>query len=73
MCPNCHALTDTWRGRNKKQRSTNKISDEEMLKVLIDNKFNFRQSLLQLGLAAKGGNYNRCHKLKREYDEVNKS
>jgi len=73
LCPNCHALTDTWRGRNKKRSNSSKISDEEMLSILIENKFNFRQSLLQVGLAAKGGNYKRCHKLKREYDEINNS
>ena len=26
-----------------------------------------RQALIELGLAAKGGNYKRCHKLKREF------
>jgi hypothetical protein len=26
-----------------------------------------RQSLLDVGLSQKGGNYKRCHKLKKEY------
>ena len=30
-----------------------------------------RQSLLEVGLVAKGGNYKRCHRLKKEYDELN--
>ncbi len=35
------------------------------------NKKNQRlKALLSVNLAAKGGNYNRCHKLKREYDSV---
>lgn len=69
LCPNCHSLTETWRGRNKKQRKM-KVSDETLLESLLTNNWNFRQSLISVGLAAKGGNYNRCHKLKKEYDFV---
>jgi hypothetical protein len=69
LCPNCHSLTSTWRGRNKQTRK-NKVTDEALLKALIENKFNMRQSLIQVGLVAKGGNYGRCHRLKKEYDEL---
>lgn len=69
LCPNCHALTPTWRGRNKSKRL--KVSDEVLLSELISTNFNMRQALLKCGLAAKGGNYNRCHKLKREFEEYN--
>lgn len=69
LCPNCHALTPTWRGRNKCDNKC-KIGDEELLKSLIENNFNMRQALIKVGLAAKGGNYNRCHKLKKEYEEI---
>jgi len=68
LCPNCHATTDTWRGRNKKS-VRKKISDLTLLEALLVNDWNVRQSLLQLGFAAKGGNYKRCYKLKREYFE----
>lgn len=67
LCPNCHALTDTWRGRNKTKQMIHKISDEKLFEILLINNWNMRQSLIQVGLAAKGGNYNRCHRLKREY------
>jgi uncharacterized Zn ribbon protein len=67
ICPNCHSQTSTWRGRNKKDKK-NKISDEELFNSLLKNEWNMRQSLLEVGLAAKGGNYNRCHKLKNEYN-----
>ncbi len=70
LCPNCHSLTPTWRGRNKFSNK-NKISDELLLISLINHNFNMRQALLEVGLAAKGGNYNRCHKLKKEYDDLN--
>lgn len=29
-----------------------------------------RQSLIEFNLAAKGGNYKRCHRLKKEYEEL---
>jgi len=68
LCPNCHSLTPTWRGRNKKNSmNRGRVSDEELLIALLENDFNMRQSLISVGLAAKGGNYNRCHRLKKEY------
>ncbi len=68
LCPNCHSLTPTWRGRNKSKRIT-KISDEDMLIVLIKNNWNMRLSLIEMQLAPKGGNYKRCHKLKNQFYE----
>jgi hypothetical protein len=69
LCPNCHSLTDTWRGRNKRIKS-DRISDEALFNALVENNWNMRQALLQLGLAPKGGNYKRCHKLKNIYDNM---
>jgi 5-methylcytosine-specific restriction endonuclease McrA len=69
LCPNCHSLTPTWRGRNKKTNVL-KIDDEKLLKTLIEYNFNMRQTLLSLGFAAKGGNYKRCHRLKIMYEDV---
>lgn len=66
ICPNCHSLTETWRGRNKKDQRY-RVSDEKLLESLLINNWNMRQSLLDVNLSAKGGNYNRCHKLKKEY------
>lgn len=71
LCPNCHSLTKTWRGRNKKYNTKYKVSDEDLLNSLLLSDWNFRQALLLVDLAPKGGNYNRCHKLKREYDNLN--
>jgi len=67
LCPNCHSLTKTWRGRNRvnnKYNKQGKISDKKLLKALVDNNFNMSQALIQVGLSPRGGNYNRCHKLK---------
>ena len=67
LCPNCHSLTDTWRGRNKTNKR-HKISDEKLLESLLVNEWNMRQALLNVGLVAKGGNYKRCHRLKKEFN-----
>jgi 5-methylcytosine-specific restriction endonuclease McrA len=63
LCPNCHSITDTWRGRNKPSKNgENKISDEFLLECLKSSK-NIRQGLLLAGIAAKGDNYDRAKKL----------
>ena len=61
LCPNCHSQTHNWRGRNKNSGRV-KVTDDQLLKAL-QNKSSIRQALLSVGLAAKGGNYNRCKKL----------
>ena len=64
LCPNCHSLTDTWRGRNKnKARSGKKVSDKEMIEA-ISTTSSIRQALLKVGLAAKGNNYFRAKHIK---------
>ncbi len=60
LCPNCHSQTENFRGRGKV--TGKKVSDLDLLASL--NKFpNIRQALLNVGLVAKGANYNRCYKL----------
>lgn len=61
LCPNCHSQTDTFRGRNK-NTGKKKVSDQELLTALR-NHSNIRQALQSVGLAAKGGNYERAVKL----------
>lgn len=69
LCPNCHSLTETWRGRNKTGKRL-KVDDEVLLNVIIKNDFNFRKSLIEVGLTAKGGNYKRCHFLVNELKKL---
>lgn len=61
LCPNCHSQTDTYKGRNKNTGRT-KISDETLLTEYKKCR-NIRQTLLNVGLAAKGGNYERVKRL----------
>ena len=69
LCPNCHSLTETWRGRNKTEKR-HKIPDNKLLEILLSNDWNMRKSLIEVGLSPKGGNYNRCHRLKKEYFNI---
>lgn len=69
LCPNCHALTLTWRGRNRKDKieKKKKVTNEDLLVFLLKNNWNIRQALLDAELAPKGSNYPRCYKIKKEY------
>jgi hypothetical protein len=63
LCPNCHSITDTWRGRNKPKRNgINNVSDKFLLECLSSSP-TIRQGLLKAGLSAKGNNYERAKKL----------
>ena len=68
LCCNCHALTPTWRGRNKNYGNT-KVSNTELLTALKECT-NIRQALQSVGLVAKGGNYARAKKLISGNDEI---
>lgn len=67
LCPNCHSLTKSWRGRNvnKSTKYTKKVSDDELLNALYDEK-TIRAALIKVGLAPKGGNYKRAYNLLSE-------
>lgn len=68
LCPNCHSLTSTWRGRKNKKKE--KITDKDLVKAILSST-SIRQALISLGLAPKGGNYKRCHRLLRELTSQN--
>lgn len=65
LCPNCHSLTKTWRGRNKKKIRIIK-TDIEYIEAYLKHD-TIRQALFSLGLAGKGGNYNKMYKIIKEY------
>lgn len=65
MCPNCHAFTNNYRGKNK-QRIVN-VTEEEFVQAL-SSAVNIRQALISLGLAPKGDNYSRAYKLINKYN-----
>lgn len=62
LCPNCHALTANYRGRNIPNQGSLKVSDEELLEAL-SSESSIRKALQKVGLAPKGGNYKRVYYL----------
>ena len=61
LCPNCHAKTKFYRGRNINTGKI-KISDEKLL-TSLQNNGNIRKALIEVGLTPKGGNYARAKKI----------
>ena len=66
LCPNCHALTDNYCGKNI-NKGIQKISDKDFVEALKDSP-NIRQALRKLGLSAKGGNYQRAREIIFKYN-----
>ncbi len=64
LCPNCHALTNNYRGKN---RTKDNVSDEDFVEAL-KNSPSIHQALLLLGLSPKGGNYKRAYNLISQYN-----
>ena len=67
ICSNCHSFTPTYKGRNINggiRKGENKISDNVLLEHLKTK--NIRQSLISVGMAASGENYDRCKILKNQ-------
>ena len=65
LCPNCHALTKNWRGKNISKKDC--ISEEDFVNAL-NNNVSIRQALLSLGLTGAGGNYERAYQLINQYN-----
>lgn len=63
LCPNCHSLTPTWRGRNKKP-SSKQVTDAELMSALNECK-NVRHALMSVGLSVCSSNYGRAKRLRQ--------
>lgn len=60
LCPNCHSLTPTWRGRNKTKKGS--VTNAELHQALRENQTIY-SALNSVGMAPKGTNYIRARKL----------
>lgn len=68
LCPNCHALTDNFRGRNiNKGKKT--VSDEELLEAL-KSESSIRKALIKVGLTGAGKNYDRAYKILENFKKI---
>lgn len=63
LCPNCHAKTEFYRGRNISTQGKLKVTDEKLIDQ-INKGLNNRQVLINVGLTPKGANYDRVNKLR---------
>lgn len=64
LCPNCHSLTETWRGRNTVFKKN--ISDEDFYQAILSEN-SIHKACIKLGIAPKGGNYKRAKKIIQNY------
>lgn len=60
LCPNCHSLTPTWKGKNR--RTPNHLTDDE-LKSILESAPNICQGLTLAGMSPRGANYIRAKRL----------
>jgi len=61
LCPNCHSLTPTWRGRNK-SKNKGRFTDQEIW-LAYQECGTIHSALIFLGYAAKGSNYVRAKRI----------
>lgn len=64
LCPNCHAQTETYRGRNKgmNKETRKKFPSDEKLVELAKTHHTVRQLLLACGMTPVGANYDAMKK-----------
>ncbi len=55
LCPNCHSITETYKGRNRNSMQGKYTTEEKLL--AYEQTENIHQALLLLGMAPKGANY----------------
>lgn len=65
LCPNCHAQTDNYRGKDSSPPGKKKATDEELAEA-IKEEDSLRQALLSVGLAGRGGNYKRAKRIEEK-------
>lgn len=62
LCPNCHAQTKNYCGKNKQKKPKHIVTDEEII-TAIKESYTKRQALLKVGLIGYGANYKRINKI----------
>lgn len=68
LCPNCHALTENYCGRNKKQLA--QVSEEDFVKALQSSQ-SIRQALIRLGINyISKYHYDKAHYLIDKYNII---
>lgn len=63
LCPNCHSMTETWKGKNSKKKKDRVYVTDEDFKAALNSEKNVRQALIKLELTPKAANYERAYRL----------
>lgn len=71
LCPNCHALTETYRGKNKETYKNISVDEKSFVEALQTTP-NIRQALIKLNLSPAGANYSRAKELLNKYQIIQK-
>ena len=71
LCPNCRALTETYRGKNKETYKNAPVDEKSFVEALQTTP-NIRQALIKLNLSPAGANYSRAKELLNKYQIVQK-
>ena len=71
LCPNCHALTETYRGKNKETYKNAPVDEKSFVEALQTTP-NIRQALIKLNLSPAGANYSRAKELLNKYQIIQK-
>jgi len=67
LCLNCHSQTRNFRGRNISKKNYHQVPEKKILEAISTSE-NIHQVLLKIGLAPKGGNYDRIKKILNKHD-----
>ncbi len=67
LCPNCHATTPNYRGKNKKSKPKVVVTDDELVSIIKDS-YTIRQALIRVKLSCGAPNYKRIHTLMKNHN-----
>lgn len=69
ICPNCHALTPTYKSGNNKQLGKRTYSDDEIINALKSNSSGYT-AMKSIGMNPHGGNYTRVRKIIKQHNLI---
>jgi hypothetical protein len=68
LCPNCHAQTENYAGRNRRGKSKKEYITEEIIVDTLKKVDNINQLLVLLGASNTNGNYKKVKRVMKKYN-----
>lgn len=69
LCPNCHAQTDTFTGKNKTTKEVVNFTEKEAIEALKKTN-NVHQAAILIGCSTQGGTWIRIKNIKEKYNII---